>query len=369
MAAVTPAPVAARPRPPSASGGLLHWARRELFGDALTGAVTLVLGGLLAWALASLFQWAVIDAVWQADAAACQAARGQGACWGVIAEKGGLIVFGRYPVDERWRAVLASVLLVSTVGASTSTFLRRPVRLAAAWVLALALFVWLMGGGLGLARVTTDLWGGLPLTLLLTGTALLLAFPLSVALALGRRSRLPALRAVCTAYVELVRGVPLVSVLFMASFMAPLLLPPGRTPDVLLRVVAGLTLFAAAYMAEIVRAGLQSVETGQREAAASLGLSWWQAQRRIVLPQALGAVVPALVNNILSLFKDTSLVTIVSLYELTGALGLALASDADWRPFQVEASLFVAGIYFCGCFALSRMSLGLERRLARGHVR
>ncbi|MBE7941604.1 MULTISPECIES: amino acid ABC transporter permease [Ramlibacter] len=361
--------VAARPRPAAPAAGLLQRARRELFGDALTGATTIVLALLLAWAGWHFLQWALVHAVWQPDATRCQAARGQGACWGVVAEKGGLIVFGRYPADQRWRAALASLLLVATVGASGAPWLRRPLRLAAAWLLVLAAFLWLMGGGAGLAHVPTDLWGGLPLTLLLTGTALALAFPLAVALALGRRSRLPALRAVCSAFVELVRGVPLVSVLFMASFMAPLLLPPGRTPDVLLRVVAGLTLFAAAYMAEIVRAGLQSVERGQAEAAASLGLSWWQAQRGIVLPQALAAVVPALVNNILSLFKDTSLVTIVSLYELTGALGLALSSDADWRPFQVEASLFVAAIYFSGCFALSRMSLALERRLGRGRAR
>jgi general L-amino acid transport system permease protein len=226
-----------------------------------------------------------------------------------------------------------------------------------------------MGGGAGLSPVTTDLWGGLPLTVLLTVGSLVLAFPLSILVALGRRSSMPALRTLCVAYVELVRGVPLISVLFMASFMFPLFMPPGHSPDVLVRVIIGITLFAAAYMAEIVRGGLQSVERGQVEAAASIGLTWWQAQRKIVLPQALAAVVPAIMNNFISLFKDTSLVTIVSLYELTGALSLALDSDPNWRPFKIEGYLFIAAIYFGFCFAMSRYSLRVERRLAAARGR
>ncbi len=183
--------------------------------------------------------------------------------------------------------------------------------------------------------------------------------------ALGRRSELPAIRALCSVYVELVRGVPLVSVLFMASFLFPLFLPQGLTVDVLLRVIAGITLFAAAYMAEVVRGGLQAVPRGQLEAAAALGLSWWQVQRRVVLPQALTAVLPGLMNNFIGIFKDTSLVTIVSLYELTGSLGLALNADADWRPYKLEAYLFIALIYFAFCFAMSRYSLWVERTLNR----
>jgi general L-amino acid transport system permease protein len=184
-----------------------------------------------------------------------------------------------------------------------------------------------------------------------------------VAVALGRRSKMPAIKTLCVLYVELIRGVPLISVLFMASFMFPLFMPPGLTIDVLIRVLVGITLFAAAYMAEIVRGGLQAIPKGQVEAAQSLGLSYWQTQRKIVLPQALALVVPGIMNNFISIFKDTSLVTIVSLYELTGALGPALNSDADWRPFKIEGYLFITAIYFVFCFAMSRYSLWIEKRL------
>jgi len=173
----------------------------------------------------------------------------------------------------------------------------------------------------------------------------------------------------CIVYVELVRGVPLISVLFMASFLFPLFMPMGKSPDVLLRVLVGITLFAAAYLAETVRGGLQAVPKGQIEAAATLGLTYWQTQRKIVLPQALSLVVPAVMNNFIAIFKDTSLVTIVSLYELTGALGLALNSDADWRPFKIEGYLFITLIYFIFCFAMSRYSLWVEKQLNRSKTR
>ncbi len=233
------------------------------------------------------------------------------------------------------------------------------------WVAVLALFFTLMKGGvLGLVPVETDRWGGLPLTIMLATLSIVFAFPLSIAVALGRRSKMPAIKTICVIYVELIRGVPLISVLFMASFMFPLFMPPGTSIDVLLRVLVGITLFAAAYMAEIVRGGLQAIPKGQQEAADTLGLSYWQAQRKIILPQALALVVPGIMNNFISIFKDTSLVTIVSLYELTGAMGLALNSDADWRPFKIEAYLFIAAIYFAFCFSMSRYSLWIEKRLS-----
>jgi general L-amino acid transport system permease protein len=187
--------------------------------------------------------------------------------------------------------------------------------------------------------------------------------------ALGRRSGLPAIRSVCTIYVELIRGVPLISVLFMASFMFPLFMPQGFSIDVLIRVLVGITLFAAAYMAEVIRGGLQAIPKGQVEAAATLGLSYWQTQRKIVLPQALATVVPGIMNGFISTFKDTSLVTIVSLYELTGSMGLALNSDADWRPFKIEGYLFIAMIYFTFCFSMSRYSHWVEKQVNKGKQR
>jgi general L-amino acid transport system permease protein len=219
------------------------------------------------------------------------------------------------------------------------------------------------GGVLGLSEVPTDSWGGLPLTIMLSTLGIVLAFPISVLVALGRRSNLPAIRSLCIVYVELIRGVPLISVLFMASFLFPLFMPVGKSPDVLIRVLVGITLFAAAYLAETVRGGLQAIPKGQVEAAESLGLSYWQTQRKVVLPQALAIVVPSIMNSFIAIFKDTSLVTIVSLYELTGSMQLALNSDANWRPYKIEGYLFIAAIYFIFCFAMSRYSLWIEQQV------
>ncbi|MFZ2295482.1 MAG: amino acid ABC transporter permease [Polaromonas sp.] len=358
-------PIPPRPAPAHTSGAVATL-RRNLFSTGPNALLSLLLMALFAWLVVRGLHWGILNAVFAPDADRCQAARGIGACWGVINEKARFILLGRYPQAEQWRPVLASFALLAPVLASCSTRLWRP-SLALIWVAGVVVFFALMGGGVGgLGKVPTDLWGGLPLTLMLSVISMVLAFPVSVLVALGRRSDMPAIRSLCLVYVELVRGVPLISVLFMASFMLPLFLPVGKSPDVLIRVVVGITLFAAAYMAEIIRGGLQTVGRGQIEAAASMGLSYWQAQRKIVLPQALGAVVPSIVNNFISLFKDTSLVTIVSLYELTGALSLALGSDPNWRPFKIEAYLFIAAIYFAFCYAMSRYSLRLEERLAHG---
>ncbi len=370
MSAVAPSSEAIAPRPsPQRTDGLLPWLRRNLFGSPGNMVSTLLVLGLALWWLPGLLQWAVTAAVVAPDADKCQAARGVGACWGVITEKWRLIIFGRYPFDEQWRPEVATLAMVALLVASCIRAFWKP-WLVALWIAVLALFFSLMGGGVfGLEAVDTDRWGGLPLTIMLATLSIVLAFPLSILVALGRRSHLPAISSLCTIYVELIRGVPLISVLFMASFMFPLFMPPGTSIDVLVRVLVGITLFAAAYMAEIVRGGLQSIPKGQYEAADSLGLTYWQAHRKIILPQALATVVPGVMNNFISIFKDTSLVTIVSLYELTGAMGLALNSDANWRPFKIEAYLFIAAVYFIFCFAMSRYSLWIEKQLSRSRNR
>ena len=342
-----------------------QWARDELFSGAGNTLLTLLMAALLAWALPRLANWALVHAVFRPDAVACRAIEHAGACWGVIAEKLRAIVFGRYPYELQWRPGVGLVLLGALVAASAWPRAWRP-PLIAAWIAGLLLFVALMRGGIaGLDAVPTSRWGGLPLTLLLAIASLAIAFPLGIVLALGRRSRWPVVRSLCTTYIELIRGVPLISVLFMASFMLPLLLPSGLQLDVLLRVLVGITLFTAAYLAEVVRGGLQAVPEGQFLAARALGLGPWQVQRFIVLPQALRATVPALVNSFISTFKDTSLVVIVSLYELTGALTLALGGDPTWRPFYLEGYLFIGAIYWAFCFAMSRYSGWIERRLSR----
>jgi general L-amino acid transport system permease protein len=361
-------PIAPRSAPIRTTGAVA-WLRGNLFADWKSSLTTVVMIALAVAYLPGLADWAIVQAVLQPNAEICQAARGSGACWGVVTEKYRLIIFGRYPYEDQWRPQLATILLVGLLCVSCIRTFWKP-WLALLWAVVLAVFFGLMYGGVaGLSVVTTDRWGGLPLTIMLSSLSIVLAFPLSVLVALGRKSRLPAIRTVCVIYVELIRGVPLISVLFMASFMFPLFMPQGFTIDVLVRVLVGITLFAAAYMAEIVRGGLQAIPKGQVEAADSLGLSYWQTQRKIVLPQALAMVVPGIMNNFISIFKDTSLVTIVSLYELTGSLGLALNSDADWRPFKIEGYLFITAIYFVFCFAMSRYSLWIEKQLNRSKTR
>jgi general L-amino acid transport system permease protein len=367
MDAKTFQPIAARPAPVK-TDGWVPWIRGNLFGDWKTSAGTLMLGGLLLWIVPQILGWALLRAAWAPNADACRV-DGVGACWGVITEKYRLIIFGRYPFEEQWRPLVATVLMVGLLVASCTRAFWKP-WLALLWGAVLALYFTIMFGGvLGLSRVETDRWGGLPLTILLASLSIAMAFPIALVVALGRRSGLPAIRSVCTIYVELIRGVPLISVLFMASFMFPLFMPQGFTIDVLIRVLVGITLFAAAYMAEVIRGGLQAIPKGQVEAAATLGLSYWQTQRKIVLPQALAMVVPAIMNNFISTFKDTSLVTIVSLYELTGSMGLALNSDADWRPFKIEGYLFIASIYFIFCFSMSRYSHWIEKQVNKSKLR
>ena len=354
------------PTAPSAWAGVWHacWADRRR--AALTLLLFAALMPLVVWAL----QWGLWQAVWVPDAEACQAARGVGACWGVVVEKHRLILFGRYPYEAHWRPLVASLLLLALLVYSANPQVWRR-SLLAVWAVGLFGVFALLGGrvgpwslqAMGLTPVAAELWGGLPLTLLLTVLSLSLAFPLAVGLALGRRSPWPVVRGVCVAWIELLRGVPLVSVLFMASFMLPLLLPAGAAPDVLLRVMVALVMFVAAYLAEVVRGGLQGVPQGQHDAARALGMGPWQAHRDVLLPQALRHSLPSLVNHAIGLFKDTSLVTIVSLYELSGAMGLALGGDAQWRRFKLEAYLFIAAIYFIGCWALSRYSDWLAAQL------
>lgn len=356
------------PRPaPVRTEGLLAWCKLNLFSSWGTSLGTVLVGAALLALVPKFLQWALINAAWVSDYNVCHAA--SGACWGVVREKFRFILFGRYPFEEHWRALICTVMLLALIVASCTRACWKS-WLGPLWIVVLALYLTLMRGGvLGLRPVETDLWSGLPLTLLLASLSMAMAFPIALVIALGRRSGMPAIRSLCTVYVELIRGVPLISVLFMASFMFPLLMPQGFNIDVLIRVLAGITLFAAAYMAEVIRGGLQAMPKGQIEAAATLGLSYWQTQRLIVLPQALAMVVPGIMNNFISTFKDTSLVAIVSLYELTGAMGMAMNADANWRPFRIEGYLFIALIYFGFCFSMSRYSRWIEKQVNKSKLR
>ena len=324
----------------------------------LNHAVTLLLALLLAKGLLSFVDWAFLDAVWRPDSKACRAAAG--ACWGFIADKHRFILFGTYPYDEHWRPATASVLLV---GLWILSGFRRAWRwwLALAWLAGLtAIGILMWGGILGLSFVENERWGGLILTLLLSSFGVAFAFPLSILLALGRRSSLPVIRWLSVGYIELIRGVPLISLLFMASVMLPLFLPEGVTINKLLRALIAMTLFAAAYLAEVVRGGLQAIDREQYDAAAAIGLGYWGQMGFVILPQALRIAVPPLVNTIVAFFKDTSLVLIIGLFDLLSAIKVSLNEPA-WTGFGVEAYLFASAIYFAFCFAMSAYSRRLER--------
>lgn len=344
----------------------LGWAKKNLFNTRLNTVLTLICLFALVRTIPPVVDWALVHATWIGTPDECRAAAG--ACWAVVSEKHRLIFFGTYPYEEQWRPFAACLLFVVMLAASGCRAFWRP-QLALAWIgtlVAMGVLMW--GGVFGLTLVENDKWGGLPITLMLSVFSIALAFPLAVLLALGRQSDLPAVKALCVGFIELMRGVPLVSVLFMASVMFPLFLPDGVVVDKLLRALAGLTLFTAAYLAEAVRGGLQAVPKGQYEAADALCLSYWRKMRLVILPQALRMVIPPIVNQFISCFKDTSLVTVVGLYDLLTAATVATA-DPEWRPFFAEVYIFAGLLFWVFCYGMSRYSQRLEIEVNRHNRR
>jgi general L-amino acid transport system permease protein len=337
----------------------MTWLRQNLFGSWVSTLFTLLLLYLLWKGVPPIIDWAFLDAVWRPDAKACRAA--EGACWGFIAEKHRFILFGTYPYEQHWRPGLASVILIGLwVFSAIRLFWKWWLLLV--WIFGLAMIGGLMWGGVfGLPYVENERWGGLILTLLLSTFGVALAFPLSIVLALGRRSDMPVIRALCVGYIELIRGVPLISVLFMASVMLPLFLPSGVTIDKMVRAQLAIVMFAAAYLAEVIRGGLQAIPKGQYDAAHALALPYWRRTWLIILPQALRISVPPLVNTFIALFKDTSLVLIIGLFDLLSTIKISLTEPA-WNGFGIEAYVFASLVYFAFCFAMSRYSKSFERR-------
>jgi len=345
------------------------WMRVNLFSTPINGALTLLILALLAWLVPKAGGWLIWDAVWgPKPASACDAIRGEGACWAVVWDKIRFMLFGVYPFEEQWRAAIAAALLTSLLVISAiRSFWRK--RLIAIWAVGIVLSFWLMGGGFGLTPVPAERWGGLSVTLILAIFGIGFAFPLGVLLALGRRSRLPVIRAVSVLYIEIVRGVPLITVLFMASIMFALFMPEGLRVEQLLRAQVAIILFIAAYLAEAVRGGLQAVPRGQYEAAEALGLSYWRTMGLIVLPQALKISIPPIVNIFISVFKDTSLVVIIGIYDFAYAVKKSVETDISWKKYFIEAFLFSIVVYWIYCYAMSRYSQWLEREFARGERR
>jgi general L-amino acid transport system permease protein len=336
----------------------MKWLRENLFGTWASTAFTLLLLYLLWKGLPPLIDWAFLDAVWRPDAKACR--ESEGACWGFIAEKHRFILFGTYPYEQHWRPGLASVILIGLwVFSAIRLFWKWWLLLV--WLFGLLMIGGLMWGGVfGLPYVENERWGGLILTLLLSTFGVAFAFPLSILLALGRRSDMPVIRALCVGYIELIRGVPLISVLFMASVMLPLFLPSGVTIDKMVRAQLAIVMFAAAYLAEVIRGGLQAIPKGQYDAAHALALPYWRRTWLIILPQALRISVPPLVNTFIALFKDTSLVLIIGLFDLLSTIKISLTEPA-WNGFGIEAYVFASLVYFAFCFAMSRYSKSFER--------
>ena len=343
----------------------LAWIRKNLVATPLDAAVTLVCLWALWRIIPPVLEWALIDATWSGEGRdACHAG---GACWVFVRARIGQFIYGFYPEEMRWRVNLAALLL-----AAATVPLMLPKTPAKGWW-ALGAFllyppvclVLLVGGVLGLPYVETRLWGGLMLTTFMAVFGGLIAVPLAIALALGRQAQLPAIRIVAVTFIEFWRGVPIITVIFLASVLLPLILPTGVTVDKLVRALVGLALVVSAYMAEVVRGGLQAVPKGQYEAAAALGLNYWRATAFIVLPQALRLVIPGLVNEFIALFKNTTLVLIVSLFDLLGIVHAALA-DPKWVGLTAEAYTFAGVVFWLVCFSLSRYSLSLERRLEVG---
>ncbi|MFO1079588.1 MAG: amino acid ABC transporter permease [Reyranellaceae bacterium] len=419
----TPAGERRQLAPPITETGALGWARKNLFSSWLNGIVTVALVVAMLWLLSRFLDWAVFTA--NITATTGSECRGQGACWALIRDKFRLIFFGTYPYDQQWRPLFAMIAMLAMLILSAD---RRTWnwRLAVIWgigsavtfllmfgqihiPLSLILALALIGGGIGLALrqgiapageingwralaavgavglalrllgvlpawslaiaplsyVETSLWGGLPVTMILATYGLAFAFPYGVLLALGRRSNLPLIKSLCVGFIELIRGVPLISLLIMASVMLPLFLPSGVTIDKFLRAQVAVILFAGAYIAEIIRGGLQSLPKGQFEAADALGLNYPQKTILIILPQALRVVIPPLINTFIGFFKDTSLVLIIGIFDFLGAANQALV-DPNWAGFPGEVYLFAAFVYFVFCFSMSRYSKYLEVELNKG---
>ena len=366
---------------PRSEAGIVAWVRKNLFATPVDSVLTVLALLLVAWALPQILGWAVFNAQWTGtDRTACLTtdqggtlpAGWSGACWAFVWAKFPQFMFGRYPVDERWRVILTAIIFAALL--APLLIPRAPYKRLNAilffGIFPFICFFLLVGGFFGLPFVETSEWGGLLVTLVLSYVGIVVSLPLGIVLALGRRSKMPAIKLLSVIFIETVRGVPLVTVLFMASFMLPLFVPPGVTFDKFLRALIGVALFASAYMAEVVRGGLQAIPKGQFEGADSLGLSYWQKTGLIIMPQALKLVIPGIVNTFIGMFKDTTLVLIISMFDLLGIVKQNL-SDANWATPQTAKTglVFAAIVFWLFCFGMSRYSMYMERRLDTGHKR
>lgn len=344
----------------------VRWLHINLFSNWLNSLLTIAVAYALISLLPGMIDWAFLSADWSGTTSSdCSR---EGACWAFVDARMNQFMYGFYPTEEQWRVDIAFLFLIALV---IPLFIERVQRKG--WIVGFILVGypiianWLFSGDIfGLAQVDTEQWGGLMLTLVIATVGIIASLPIGILLALGRRSEMPIIRWICITFIEVMRGVPLITILFMASVMLPLFMPEGVTFDKLARAMIGITLFQSAYMAEVIRGGLQAIPKGQYEAADALGLNYFQKMALVILPQALKLVIPGIVNTFIALFKDTSLILIIGLFELSGIMKAAL-NDPEWLGFATEGYLFAALIYWIFCFSMSRYSMRLEEKLHTGH--
>jgi general L-amino acid transport system permease protein len=363
--------------PPSKTSGPIRWLRDKLFSTPLNSVLTVVTLMLLVWTLTPIVRFMLIDAVWSgADRNACLDTPSRpevGACWAFVGDRLTYFTYGSYPASERWRVDLFFALLAFGIG--WLLWLDAPRRnLAALYFFAVVpviSYILLCGfPPAGLSSVDTALWGGLLVTVVVATVGIVTSLPLGILLALGRRSHMPGIKLLSVVFIEFVRGVPLITMLFMSSVMLPLFVPPAWAPDKLLRALVGVALFSSAYMAEVVRGGLQAIPRGQYDAADALALGYWKTLSLVVLPQALRITIPNIVNSYVALFKDTTLVFFVGIFDFLKTIEVARV-DPQWATPVTSASgyAFAAVFYFLCCYSMSRYARGIEKRLAAGERR
>ncbi|WP_342075078.1 amino acid ABC transporter permease [Yoonia sp. SS1-5] len=352
--------------PPAAQTGIAAWLRKHFFSTWYDAILSLVFLALIFWVVSGIWSWGLRDAIWSVeDREAC--GHGAGACWAVIQDRHRLILFGLYPYEEHWRSTLACLAVIMTMILSCVPLFWTVWRLPILWIVGFGTFVLLMRGGFaGLPLVTTEQWGGLSLTIFIFSAVFVLGMPLAVTLAFARRSSLPVIAKATGIFIDVFRSLPLLTILFAAAVVVPLVLPDWLQGDKLGRVIIGFALFFAAYQAEIIRAGLQSIPDGQVEAAVSLNMPFWSQVVDIQLPQAFRNTLPSTINQAVITFKETSIVTIIGFFEVM-ASGNAVVGTGEWGQQYVEVYLFLAFIYFIFVFGLSRYGAWLETRMRLGH--
>ena len=353
--------------PPINTVGPVAWIKKHLLSSPLNVFLTLFSTYILWLLIPPLIQWGLIEATWEGTNK--DACAGGGACWAFIRVRFDQFMYGLYPPEEYWRINLAAILMVLLVGLFfVKNLSKLAVSIGLIVIYPIVAYILFAGGMFGLEVVETAQWGGLFLTVMLGIIGIVASFPLGVLLALGRRSNMPIAKSVCIVFIETIRAVPLITILFMASVMIPLFLPEGLNFNKLMRVLIGITLFSAAYMAEVIRGGLQAIPKGQYEAADAMGLTYWQSMVLVILPQALKLVIPGIVNTFIGLFKDTTLVYIVGMFDFLGIIQLA-NHDANWLGTTIEGYAFAGFVYWAICFGMSRYSMAIERKLETGHKR